>query len=179
MEILNNCEHKFEGHSGVLCTNQAGHEGCHYALEKTSLNGFTIHEWNDRSEIPAQFFDGGMAFQVNHNDGHAARQETMNLAIFDAHKSLKKGIVFEIRAKLLPSSTIQDYGRIKRSEDEMAADWGVCWYYVPKQNHPSGFQNLPDLSTDTEPLFVTGVDSGIEIRTGGYLLLARIKAGDF
>jgi hypothetical protein len=175
------CNHEFIGNTGIKCDDELGHEQHHscYSEISSSKNeaGFKVYEWNDAGQKPIVAEEMGVAISVNHNDGHKERQKIMNLAIFDATKTLPKGTVFEVRAKVLPEACLQgvDFCRVTRTKDEMAKDWGIAWYYVPKVIQPAGFESLPDLSTKTEPLFENDVDDGELIDVGEYLLLARIK----
>jgi len=178
---MTDCNHEFIGEVGVKCDKEKGHENhheCYYetASSKTETS-FKIYEWNDAGQEPIYPEEKGVAFPVNYDDGHDERQKTMSLAIFDAKKNLPEGSVFEIRAKSMPKAINfpDDYGRLDRTKDEMAKNWGIAWYHVPKVEQPEGFESIADLSTEIGPLFESDVDKGKEYKLGGYILLARIK----
>ena len=174
--VMPDCNHEFTKKPNIKCSRNKGHNGAHRFYEETSNRGFTIHEWNDNGETPMQQEEHGVAFPCNYNGGHSKRQKTMNLAVFDAKKTVPKGTVFEVRAKVLPKDCLQDYCRVKRTIDEIAKDWGIAWYFVPNIKQPDGLEECGQPPTATEPLFQNDVDEGEFQEFGGYILLARIEA---
>ncbi len=152
------CGHEF---GEFRCCKDVGHTGVHsdYGPVRSHelSSSFVVRQWNDdgETEVPELFSE----FPCDYDAGEAVRKETMDAAIADAKMKLPKGTVFEVRAKPYPVN-----------QREMASDWGMCWYVVPKQ--PNGFEHL---ETQTEPLVEHPLREGEWIPEGGYVLLARVK----
>ena len=174
--MMEDCNHEYIHKAGIKCCKDAGHDGVHRAYEdgKTECE-YTIYEWNDDGETCKYQEEYGRVFGVNYDEGREARQKTMNLAIHDAKDSLDEGVVFEIRAKVIPSDRVSEFSKKSFTRDDEAKKWGIAWYYIPKEVQPKGFED-EDRSTATEPLFERDVDHGEVEHYGGYILLARIKS---
>ena len=104
----------------------------------------------------------GVSFPCDYSVGEEERRKVMSAAIADARRTLPKGTVFEIRAKMYPSSGFRNYGRELPTEKKAFKDWGLAWYVSSV--------------TPSEPLFELATDKGEYLPAGGYLLLARIVA---
>jgi hypothetical protein len=129
-----------------------------------------VRTWNDdcETELPELFKE----FPIDYDRGDEARRDILRAVIADAKKNLPEGTVFEVRAKLYPADggKSTDFGTKHMTRRDMAKDWGMCWYVVPKQ--PKGFEHL---ETATEPLVEHLPDEGEWDPVGGYVLLARVK----
>lgn len=174
------CNHEYKECPGIFCSNNKNHAGVHAFHKDTSTKdqtSFEITLWNDKGESALAQEEHGSSFSVDYSEGSYSRQKVMNIAIHDARHSLPKGIVFEIRAEILPEKVTKgiNFCRETVSKREMERRWGIAWYCVPKVKQPEGFEDH-DFSTAIEPLFINDVDNGKHIKEGGYLLLARIKA---
>jgi len=172
------CSHLYEGNNSIIqCKGRCGHDGPHYSYEKVSHNqgvkAFKKYLWNNNGEVPAQPVENGRAFQCDYDLGREERKKIMSLAIADARGTLPKGMVFEIRTKIIPAETKLDYGRRSLTRREMAENWGIAWYSVQPVSQPVGFEGCYSYTPD-EPLFQCDVDIDKEPELGGYRLLARI-----
>ena len=91
------------------------------------------------------------------------------LAIRDADYSLPVGAIYEIRAKVAPTDRAETPWCAAKARDVAAAEWGVAWYTTIAMQVKK--QELADLVGYQEAADPAG-------GAAGYLLIARLKAGD-
>lgn len=104
-----------------------------------------------------------------HFDNQTKVAHAICLAVVDADNSLPAGAIYEIRAKVPPTDRAEGPWCSAKSRDALAAEWGVAWYTtiaMQLENRP--LVDVQNYHTAKDP-------SG---GAAGYLLIARLKAGD-
>ena len=164
-------------YNGYRCQKEKDHSGIHSFYSEPTVvedgydDRFIALQWNDEGQT-LHDLELGRAFNCNYDLGAIERRKIMNLVIYDAKQTLKKGDVFEVRAKLYPQEggRFLDYGRTHFTREHLAKNWGIAWYHMPQQ--PKDFEAH---GMKQEPLFIHDIDEGYEPNGGGYILIARIK----
>ncbi len=152
---MNKCEHI--GPNIEKCVLSENHKGLHESRApvfgeygRKELD-YKYCQWNDKGQIsPVEY--GCSVPLMKFNNTESIKSVIDQVLLQDARKTLEKGKVIEIRAKL--------------EKD------GIAWFHLPSpEDCPDGFEDRH--SMQQTPLFDFEGDMK-EVETGGYFLLARI-----